>query len=90
MLSNTVIFLKTLLSTILILIHLLTALIVCFALVCLLVCLFCVEASLEWDTFEQYCVWQMLTAEGPDPLSATPLLNHISATGVWTCDMSQE
>jgi integrator complex subunit 3 len=38
-----------------------------------------IRASLEWDTFEQYCVWQMMMAESPNPTLVTPLLQEIEA-----------
>ena len=49
----------------------------------------CVEASLEWEMFEQYFVWQLLSAEGCSVRELLPLLTELDVTGmdmcVWVC-----
>ena len=54
------------------------ALFVVMLFVCLL--LF-TEQSLEWESFEQYCVWQLMGAEGPDPSLVIPSLATMSNKG---------
>jgi len=39
------------------------------------------EQSLEWESFEQYCVWQLMGAEGPDPSLVIPSLASMSNKG---------
>lgn len=38
-------------------------------------------ASLQWDSFEQFCVWQLLSAEGSDPTHIIPILANLNAQG---------
>ena len=39
------------------------------------------EQSLEWESFEQFCVWQLLGAEGPDPSLVIPSLADMNNKG---------
>lgn len=39
------------------------------------------DASIKWDSFEQFCVWQLLCAEGPDPQSVIPALTDLNPEG---------
>ena len=39
------------------------------------------EQSLEWESFEQFCVWQLLGAEGPDPSLVIPSLANMNNKG---------
>lgn len=39
------------------------------------------EASLEWDTFEQICVWQLLNSEEPPVLSVVSILPDLCKSG---------
>ena len=42
-------------------------------------------ASLQWDSFEQFCVWQLLSAEGSDPAHIIPILANLNAQGENGC-----
>ena len=37
--------------------------------------------SLELESFEQFCVWQLLSAEGPDPSLVLPSLARMNNQG---------
>ena len=37
--------------------------------------------SLQWDSFEQFCLWQLLSAEGPDCHLVIPALASLSTEG---------
>ena len=41
-----------------------------------------VGTSLEWDTFEQICVWQLLNSEEPPVLSVVDLLPDLYKSGI--------
>ena len=43
----------------------------CCCVRCLLLLLFS-EQSLEWESSDQFCVWQLLSVEGPDPSLVIP------------------
>ena len=47
--------------------------------------LYNLEASLEWDTFEQICVWQLLNGEEPPVLSVATLLPDLHKSGICVC-----
>lgn len=38
----------------------------------------CLASSLQWDSFEQFCVWQLLSAESPEIHHIVTLLKHIN------------
>lgn len=38
-------------------------------------------SSLQWDSFEQFCVWQLLSAEGPDIQNIIIILEKLSLEG---------
>ena len=38
-------------------------------------------SSLQWDSFEQFCVWQLLSAEGPDVQTIIIILEKLSLEG---------
>ena len=42
--------------------------------------------SLHWDSFEQFCVWQLISAESPDCQLVIPALAHLNPEGThsWT------
>ena len=37
----------------------------------------CVVCSLQWESFEQFCLWQLLAAEGCEPHHIVPLLKQM-------------
>ncbi|XP_064401975.1 integrator complex subunit 3-like isoform X2 [Halichondria panicea] len=37
-----------------------------------------IDVSTKWDSFEQFCVWQLVCAEGPDPQSVIPALTDLN------------
>ena len=39
--------------------------------------------SLHWDSFEQFCVWQLISAESPDCQLVIPALANLNPEG--TC-----
>ena len=39
-------------------------------------------SSLQWDSFEQFCVWQLLSAESPEPHLIIPALASLNSEGV--------
>jgi len=43
----------------------------------------CVIAeSLHWDSFEQFCVWQLMSAESPDCQLVIPALTDLDPEGM--------
>ncbi len=40
------------------------------------------DVSTKWDSFEQFCVWQLVCAEGPDPQSVIPALTDLNPQGL--------
>ena len=48
-------------------------------------CPICVTAeSLHWDSFEQFCVWQLMSAESPDCQLVIPALTDLDPEGMHT------
>lgn len=44
-------------------------------------------SSLQWESFEQYWVWQLLNAEGPDPNLVIPALANMNTKGKVKCNL---
>ena len=49
--------------------------------VCVCVCVCVSDSSLVLDSFEQFCVWQLLCAEGPDCSLVIPAIASLNTEG---------
>ena len=43
------------------------------------------DSSLGLDSFEQFCVWQLLCAEGPDCSLVIPAIASLDTEGILYC-----
>lgn len=41
--------------------------------------------SLDWETFEQYCAWQLFLAHNIPLETIIPILQHLKYKGEWAC-----